>query len=156
MLAVSHPFCIRTCTETCSVISPRLALPIRRLYIWTAALLARFKVRAITKQGRWVIKNFRSSIGVALLLTGTLGSQLRAQEVSGASLSTVAGIAVDSVRGGYLRDAIVSVLGTKRIGITDSLGRFRIDSVPAGSRALRLSHPLLDTLGLSVTTNPAQ
>lgn len=74
------------------------------------------------------------------------------QQPSSSAFATASGVAVDSVRGGYLRDAIVNVVGTNRIAVTDSLGRFQIDSVPAGSYQLRLSHAFLDTLGLSVMT----
>ena len=65
---------------------------------------------------------------------------------------TIAGVAVDSVRGGYLRDAIVSVEGTSLAATTDSIGRFRIENVPEGPRSLRIAHPLLDTLGIAVVT----
>src|SRR5687768_10766219 len=62
----------------------------------------------------------------------------------------VTGVAVDSVRGGYLRGAIVSVSGTSLSAITDSSGRFRIDSVAPGLRHLEVMHPLLDSIGLRV------
>jgi hypothetical protein len=62
----------------------------------------------------------------------------------------VTGVAVDSVRGGYLRGAIVSVSGTSLSAITDSSGRFRIDSVAPGLRHLEVMHPLLDSVGLRV------
>lgn len=67
---------------------------------------------------------------------------------------TVFGIAVDSVRGGYLPGAIVSIRGSARSAFTDSLGRFKIDSVPAGELRLELVHPFLDTLGISVVSAP--
>ena len=79
-------------------------------------------------------------------------SKISAQEAHQAGIGTIAGIAVDSVRGGYLRDAIITVAGTDLRAITDSVGRFRIDGVPAGSPILRLSHPLLDTLGVGVVS----
>ncbi len=44
------------------------------------------------------------------------------------------------------------MVGTPRYATADSRGRFRIDSVPPGDYRLVLSHPLLDTLGLSLTT----
>jgi len=72
------------------------------------------------------------------------------------SPASVTGFAVDSVRGGYLRDAIVTLSNSTRTVITDSLGRFRIDSIPPGTYSLRLSHPLLDTLALSVSTRPTE
>jgi carboxypeptidase family protein len=71
---------------------------------------------------------------------------------SQATLSTAVGVAVDSMRGGYLRDARVVVSGDNRSGLTDSLGRFRIDSVTPGTHSLRLTHALLDTLSISVVS----
>lgn len=68
------------------------------------------------------------------------------------SMAKVSGVAVDSVNGGYLTGASVFVSGTLRSGITDSAGRFTIDSIPPGSRVLEIQHPLLDTLGVSVVT----
>ncbi|MGK2961883.1 MAG: carboxypeptidase regulatory-like domain-containing protein [Gemmatimonadaceae bacterium] len=64
--------------------------------------------------------------------------------------AVVTGVAVDSVRGGYLRGAIVSVSGTALSGMTDSAGRFRIDSVAPGVRHLEVMHPLLDSIALRV------
>jgi len=75
---------------------------------------------------------------------------LSAQQSGKQPQATVTGVAVDSVRGGYLRGAIVSVSGTTLSAMTDSMGRFRIDSVPAGSRYLEVMHPLLDSLALIV------
>src|ERR1700689_2020124 len=47
--------------------------------------------------------------------------------------SGVIGVAIDSIHGGPLRAATVTIVGTKGSGVTDSLGQFRIDSgVPAG------------------------
>ena len=46
------------------------------------------------------------------------------------------------------------VNGSSRASLTDSLGRFQIDSVPPGSHQIELIHPLLDTLGLAVKTQP--
>ncbi|HVF40196.1 MAG TPA: carboxypeptidase-like regulatory domain-containing protein [Gemmatimonadaceae bacterium] len=94
-----------------------------------------------------------TTLTVALAFAGA-ASQGSAQQTPGpgARYATVAGIAVDSIRGGYLREALISVGGTRRTAMTDSVGRFRIDSIEPGKRALRMSHPLLDTLALSVAT----
>ena len=62
------------------------------------------------------------------------------------------GVAVDSVRGGFLRGATVGVLGPSRMTFTDSLGRFRIDSIPPGEYQVALFDPLLDTLSLGVVS----
>jgi hypothetical protein len=69
-----------------------------------------------------------------------------------AATTVITGVAVDSVRGGYLRGALVGVSGTALSATTDSLGRFKIDSVPAGSHYLEVMHPLLDSLSLKVRT----
>jgi hypothetical protein len=69
-----------------------------------------------------------------------------------ASASGFIGVVVDSIHGGPLVGVEVSVVGTKHGARSDSRGRFRIDSVPAGAYRLAISHPLFDTLGLSPTT----
>ncbi len=68
--------------------------------------------------------------------------------------SGVIGVAIDSVHGGPLVGATVSVAGTERRGVTDSAGQFRIDSVPPGEYRLGLAHAELDTLGLAIATQP--
>jgi hypothetical protein len=68
------------------------------------------------------------------------------------SLGRISGVAIDSINGGYLKGAFVYVSGTVRSGITDSVGRFAIDSIPAGSRVIDLQHQLLDMLGVKVVT----
>jgi hypothetical protein len=93
-----------------------------------------------------LMRSFKTLAVAILFATPAI---LSAQATSQAP-ATITGVAVDSVRGGYLRGAIVSVSGTTLSGMTDSLGRFRIDSVPAGSRYLEVMHPLLDSLSLVV------
>ncbi len=68
--------------------------------------------------------------------------------------AVISGTVVDSIRGGYLVGAVVRVNGTSRAAMTDTLGRFRIDSVSAGSHQLEVIHPLLDTLGMTLKTPP--
>lgn len=75
-------------------------------------------------------------------------------QTTAAAFAVINGTAVDSIRGGYLAGAIVRVNGTSQAAMTDSLGRFRIDSVTAGSHQLELIHPLLDTLGMRLKTPP--
>jgi len=67
-------------------------------------------------------------------------------------LSGVIGVAVDSVHGGPLADAVVEVSGSGRRGVTDSSGRFRIDSVSPGAYKLALYHPVLDSLGVAIAS----
>lgn len=87
-----------------------------------------------------------------LLLVATL--PVAAQNVQQDGQAVLYGLAVDSLRGGVLRGAGLRVIGTARIGHTDSLGQFRIDSVPAGFYSVELFHELLDTIGVRVRTDP--
>jgi hypothetical protein len=64
------------------------------------------------------------------------------------------GIAVDSVHGGPLREALIQVEGTDRAAVTDSLGRFLVDSIKPGEYRIMVDHPILDTLGISLSTQP--
>jgi len=69
-------------------------------------------------------------------------------------LSSLIGVVDDSIRGGRLVGAVVTVVGTERRGVTDPQGIFQIDSVPPGSHEIVVTHPLLDTLGLEIHSAP--
>lgn len=88
------------------------------------------------------------------LLVCVMAVPVSAQNVEPPAPAILRGVAVDSLRGGLLGGAMLRVTGTTRVGVTDSLGRFYIDSVPAGSHAVELFHGLLDTLGVRVRTEP--
>lgn len=62
------------------------------------------------------------------------------------------GVAIDSLHGDPLVGAFIQVEGTTRGTITDSLGRFLVDSIPPGSYRVLVEHPILDTLGISLVT----
>jgi hypothetical protein len=64
------------------------------------------------------------------------------------------GVAVDSIHGQPLVNALIQVDGTNRAAITDSLGRFLVDSVPPGEHKIAVDHPILDTLGIALSTQP--
>ena len=64
------------------------------------------------------------------------------------------GVAFDSVHSEPLAGAIIQVEGSGRFGITDSLGRFLVDSVKPGSYRLLVDHPIMDTLGITLVTPP--
>lgn len=73
----------------------------------------------------------------------------------------IRGVVYDSLLGQPLEGARVAVRGTSLRVVTDASGRFRIDSVPAGSVTLTWSHPGLDSAGLSnlsqrVTVEPGR
>ena len=62
------------------------------------------------------------------------------------------GVVTDSIHGEPLSGALVQVEGTGRMGATDSLGRFLVDSIPPGAYRLIVEHPMIDTLGISLVT----
>jgi hypothetical protein len=64
------------------------------------------------------------------------------------------GVAVDSIHGGPLVNALIQLEGSDRAAITDSLGRFLVDSVKPGSYKIAVDHPILDTLGIMLSTEP--
>jgi hypothetical protein len=68
--------------------------------------------------------------------------------------SSLIGVVDDSIRGGRLIGAVVTVVGTERRGVTDLSGIFQIDSIPPGPHEIIVTHPLLDTLGLEVHSAP--
>lgn len=82
----------------------------------------------------------RSVVPLMLLLVPSLG----AAQQTGA----LAGVVFDSLLGAPLAGAQVFVQGSLQVGITDRGGRFRFDSVPAGSRVVSFEHPDLDSAGL--------
>lgn len=99
---------------------------------------------------------------VAALVVSTAGAPLLAQQkttpapgsAAKTGTATIAGVVVDSLNRRYLRGADVIIEGTKRSLVTDSLGKFRIDSLPAGTYQVGVFHPLLDTLGISLASQP--
>ena len=68
--------------------------------------------------------------------------------------ASIIGVVDDSLRGGRLAGALVTVVGTTRQGTTDADGIFQIDSIPPGEHQVRVTHPLLDTLGVQVLSTP--
>ena len=71
-----------------------------------------------------------------------------------AGMALISGIVIDSLNGSFLRGADVIIEGAKKSLLTDSLGRFRADSLPPGTYQVGVFHPLLDTLGISLATQP--
>ena len=93
-----------------------------------------------------------------LLVGGPLAAQQKTPPAPVATGKTgkaaIAGVVVDSLNGRYLTGADVMIDGTKATIVTDSLGKFRIDSLPPGTYQVGVFHPLLDTLGLTLATKP--
>lgn len=67
---------------------------------------------------------------------------------------SITGVVIDSLYGRYLSGADVLVEGARANLSTDSLGRFQVDSLPPGTYQVGVFHPLLDTLGISLATQP--
>lgn len=90
----------------------------------------------------------------ALLVAGARSALAQTTPPAPTGFATVRGIALDSIRHQPLVRAVIYVEGTTRVGFADATGHFQIDSIPPGSRRLTLEHPVLDTLSLTVMTNP--
>ena len=97
----------------------------------------------------------RSSIVLSIAAVAALGVLLtpRGAAAQAAGFSGVAGSVIDSIHGGIpLNGGVVKINGTSRQATTDANGHFEIDSIPPGEHSLSLVHPLLDTLGIGITT----
>ena len=68
-------------------------------------------------------------------------------------MGSVFGTVYDSVHQGALVGAMVSVEGTPLFAITTDKGAFRVDSIPPGQYVLRVTHELLDSLGMVLLTD---
>ncbi len=99
---------------------------------------------------------------IAVLIGSAAGASLSAQQKTApapaapakAGTSAIMGVVLDSLNGRYLSRADVIVEGAKKSLVTDSVGKFRLDSLPAGTYQVGVFHPLLDTLGISLATQP--
>jgi hypothetical protein len=81
-----------------------------------------------------------------LLLLAAATAQ--AQLPGAARVGRVRGVAIDSMLRGPLAGATVSIPAAGRMTVTDTAGRFVIDSVPPGEWRIGFHHPALDSLGL--------
>ena len=96
-------------------------------------------------------------LAVVLSPTGAWGQGQRpnaAPPAASPGFATISGIVEDSIHGGALVGASVTVDGTLRQGLSDSLGRFRIDSIEPGRRRVGVFHPLLDSLSMGIESLP--
>jgi hypothetical protein len=93
---------------------------------------------------------------VALLAALACASAVHAQRpATTPPRVTVNGIAFDSLRGVPLPDAFIVLRERSRSTTSDERGRFRFDSVPAGSYTFVMQHAVFDSLGLSGATTKA-
>jgi len=70
------------------------------------------------------------------------------------AIGKIIGVVIDSLTGRPLVGAVISVEGVSAQTVTDSTGRFWMDSVPPGRYRLGIFHPLLDSMGLSIASPP--
>jgi hypothetical protein len=90
-------------------------------------------------------------LGFFVALAPVLGrAQQPTQQPAPAAFASLSGVVDDSIRGGPLAGALVTVVGTTRHATTGLHGEFVIDSIAPGSHSVIVTHPLLDTLGLKV------
>ncbi len=75
---------------------------------------------------------------------------------SAASSTSLVGVVGDSLHGGPLVGAVVMIEANSRTAVTDSIGRFRIDSIPPGRYRVAIYHAVVDSLGISLVTLPVE
>ena len=80
----------------------------------------------------------------------------RSASMAARSTTSLVGIVGDSLHGGPLAGAVILVNGQSQEAVTDSIGRFRIDSVAAGRHRVGIFHPILDSLGTSLASRPVR
>ena len=98
-------------------------------------------------------------LAVALIaFAPALGAQKTTAPASPAATRTgkaqIVGVVVDSLNARYLSGADVVIEGAGTTLQTDSLGNFKIDSLPPGTYQVGVFHPLLDTLRIMLASRP--
>jgi hypothetical protein len=95
---------------------------------------------------------------MALVTPRGAGAQISTAPTAPAASSTgkgqIVGVVVDSLKGGYLSGADIVVEGGRAATETDSVGRFRVDSLAPGTYHVGVFHTRLDTLGITLLTQP--
>ena len=93
-------------------------------------------------------------LALALALAAAVAVPRAAAQQTQRRTSTIIGVAIDSLHRRPLSGADVMVTGVARTIVTDSLGHFLVDSLPPGTYQVGLFHPLLDSLGISLSSPP--
>ncbi len=100
----------------------------------------------------------RSSVAALLVTAAPLFAQQTPVSPPAAAAKSgkaaIVGRVLDSLNGRYLSGADIIIQGVKKTLVTDSAGRFVLDSLDAGTYQVGVFHPLLDTLGISLATRP--
>lgn len=88
---------------------------------------------------------------LAAALALLAGSTAQAQQPAPASpTATAIGVAFDSLRGRALSGAVIRVDSSELTAVADQDGRFKIEGISPGGHSLRVEHPILDTIGVSL------
>ncbi len=85
----------------------------------------------------------------AVAAAGGVHAQAPQRAPQAGGFGTIQGVVYDSLLGGPLPGAYVSLLDGSRGALADQRGRFTLDSVRAGRRVLTFSHADLDSIGLT-------
>jgi iron complex outermembrane receptor protein len=80
-----------------------------------------------------IIPSFRSALRRCVLLAGSAALVLAAHAQAAAGTGTVSGRVLNSTNGRYVGNVKVTVDGTQLQVLTDDLGDYRLESVPAGT-----------------------
>ena len=104
------------------------------------------------------ILSVRALTLLPVILTLGLAGTSRAQQPApqtppspqGGATATAVGVVFDSIRLRPLAGAVVRLDSSTLEATADGEGRFRLEGVPPGSHYLRVEHPMLDTLGISL------
>src|SRR5437868_4343543 len=94
----------------------------------------------------------RVSITAVVFVASAAAAQTQA--TSPKPFAVIEGVAVDSLHQDVLRGALLTVEGTSAAAMTDSLGKFRIDSIPPGTHRVEVTHAILDSIGIALLTTP--
>jgi Carboxypeptidase regulatory-like domain len=105
-----------------------------------------------------MVRHLQLVIAAFIGLAPSLGAQNKAAPNSPDSSKNgkaqIVGVVGDSLNRRYLSGADVVIEGASATLETDSLGRFKIENLPPGTYQVGVFHPLLDTLGLALSTKP--
>jgi hypothetical protein len=96
------------------------------------------------------------ALSAAAVSAQTPSSPVAGRASAAPSFAIIEGVVTDSLHRDYLRGAVLTLEGAKAGAVSDSLGRFRVDSIPPGAYRVEVVHPLLDTLGIRLRTEPLQ
>lgn len=82
-------------------------------------------------------------------IVATADAQDASSRVRQGSVHSVTGVVVDSLRRRPLAGAEIVIAGTAVAAVSDSLGRFTLDSIAPGRYSVAFFHPLLDSISVA-------